>query len=54
VKVSPWKVIGRFARKRNAEIAAREHLADTGGTTVIHRLTGEIEERDEIPLKATA
>jgi len=50
-----WKVIGRFARKRDAEIAAREHLvAHGGGTVVIYRLTGEIEERDEIPLKATA
>jgi hypothetical protein len=55
VRDGGFKVVGQFVRKRDAEIATREHLIrQGGGTEVIYRVNGEIEERNEVPTRVAA
>ena len=55
VRNDDFKVLGHFVRKRDAQIAARERLIrHGGGTEVIYRVNGEVEERNEVPTRVAA
>jgi hypothetical protein len=52
VDTGKWLTKSPFVRKRDAESAAREVLMDKGGgIAVIHRYSGEVEERDTVPAR---
>lgn len=52
VRSDPSRVLSRHVRKRDAIVSARDALRNSGGgEAVIHRVSGQIEERDTIPPK---